>query len=155
MAVSLKRDAMSCLRLCKNRHEEASFPKKCKPYLKNLGRSCRRKSEQGREGLTQEQWPWRLWRCVPRWAEKRHIVFGQGSSETLGKCQPWRANRLVMLDASEGPCVPLIKGKTQKVYYAEITSPGRQGGLVGFQRRAEGHFIILLTGQEAGGCLPG
>ena len=105
MAVSLKRDAMSCLRLCKNRDEEGSFPKKCKPYLKNLGRSCRRTSEQGREGRAQEQWPWRLWRCVPRWAEKRHIVFGQGSSETLGKCQPWRVNRLVMLDASEGPYV--------------------------------------------------
>lgn len=62
MAVSLKRDAMSCLRVCKNRVEVASFPKKCKPYLKILGRSCRRKSEQEREEQIQEQWPQRLWR---------------------------------------------------------------------------------------------
>lgn len=44
----------------------------------------------------------------------------------------------------------MIKGKTQKVHCAEITSPGRQVGLVGFHRRVEGCFIFPLPGQGAG-----
>lgn len=78
MAVSLKRDAMSCLRLCKNRDEEGSFPKKCKPYLKNLGRSCRRKSEQGREGRAQEQGPGGFGAAFQGGLRKGTLYLGKG-----------------------------------------------------------------------------
>lgn len=69
---------MSCLRLCKNRDEEASFPKKCKPYLKNLGRSCRRKSELEREEVTQEQWPGGFGTEFQRGLRKGTLYLGKG-----------------------------------------------------------------------------
>lgn len=38
--------------------------------------------------------------------------------------------------------------------YAEITSPGRQVGLMGFHREVEDHFIFPLSGQGDGDAGP-
>ena len=78
--------------------------------------------------------------------------MGQGSSETLGKMSALKSEQACHVRCLKGGLsVPLIKRKTQKVHYAEITSPGRQVGIVGFHRSGEGHFIFTLPGQEAGG----
>lgn len=80
--------------------------------------------------------------------EKGALHMGQGPSK---KNQPWRVNRLVMLESSKGPSsVPLIKEKTQKVHCVEITSPGGQASRIGCHKRVEDRFLFPLSRQSWG-----